>query len=121
MASQQPNWHHEAMVGELFTINATNIARAAVREAGRRLDPESPANIEVAGQNLGGAMQVFVRVSSPSSLTTTIDVNEASVRSCLEEDDSEVSRRMVSGLISSLAAKIIAVVPTERTATKTTP
>lgn len=98
------------MVGELFTINAINVARAAQREVERRLHPDAPVDITV-GSRTNGYEQLFIRISPPTEPAIEIDVDDAAVRTCLAQDEPGAARRMASELIDGLADQIRAAVP----------
>ncbi|MCU4298807.1 hypothetical protein D3I60_17300 [Brevibacterium permense] len=93
------------MTGDLFAINAINVARAAVREAESELPMDAPVEVTV-GSRTNGYERLFIRASRRDGPAVEIDVDDAAVRACHEEDDHATCRKMVDELIDKLADEI---------------
>jgi hypothetical protein len=85
------------MVGELFTISPVNVARAAVRAAGPRLDdPMTP--MPVGSHDPHGFHRVYVEVGGRE-----VAVDDGAVRACLagELDADDLVARVADAIVSA--------------------
>lgn len=94
------------MLGELFTISAINLARAAVRAVEQRLDPLTPVDITIGSRDPDGSERLFIRVGSADAPGIEIDVDDEAVRVCLDEEGSGATHRLVDGLAREIVAAV---------------
>lgn len=98
------------MIGELFTINAINVALASVQKVERGLRLDVPVDVRVGSHDPHGVDRLYVSVSSPDRPTRTIDVDDEAVRACLEQEGPGTTHWLVSELVDGLAREITAAV-----------
>jgi len=92
--------------GELFLPNATNVARAAVRQAERQVPVDSPVKVVVASLRPSDESELVVRVSVPGGSVHEVPIDPRDVQACADEPDYATHRRMLDELIDATAARV---------------
>lgn len=98
------------MISELFTINTTNIGRAAIAAASRPIPRDEPATICLASHAESGDDEVYVEVRSPKGFSRDIRVGKDEVYSILMIKDPEACRAACQRFIDDRAEQIRAAV-----------
>lgn len=91
------------MISELFTISATNIGHAALREAAIAVD--SPVDVRLVPLAQSGDGQVGVLVES-AGFRQVLPISEARVRACIDADGLEETQRYVDELADQVRAAV---------------
>lgn len=98
------------MIGEFFMMNATNVARAAVREAERGICLDAPVEISVGSHDPDGARRLYISVrgqTGQSSHTREIAVDDDKIRACFEAADSKSqTQRLVDELVTEIETAV---------------
>ena len=69
------------MIGEFFSISASNIGHAAIRAASRPISQDEPATIRLASHADSGGDEIYVEVRSPAGFSRDIRIGSGKVHS----------------------------------------
>lgn len=95
------------MIGPLFTINRSNIGRAAIAAASRPIPEDTPAMITLARcKEDSGSETVCIEVSTPKGFSRSIRISEAKIASILQIQDYDACREACQAFIDDRAEHV---------------
>ena len=92
------------MLGELFSINSTNIGRAALRDVPIAVD--SPADAVLVPLSNSGDNKVGVLVTGAAGFRRVIPISEARVRACIGTTGMDTAHRYVDELATAVRSAL---------------
>ncbi|ALG29544.1 hypothetical protein AOZ07_11505 [Glutamicibacter halophytocola] len=95
------------MIGEFFTINATNIGHAAMRAASRPIPQEDPAQMNLSLRKTdAGRDEIVIEVSTWQGFSRDIRISQGKIWSILQISDSERCRAACQHYIDDRAEHV---------------
>lgn len=98
------------MIGEFFSISASNIGHAAIAAASRPIPQDEPATIRLASHAASGDDEIYIEVRSPHGFSRDIRIGKAKVWSILQIQDHEACRAACQHFIDDRAEHVRAAV-----------
>lgn len=98
------------MIGELFTISASNIGHAAIAAASRPIPEDAPATIQLASHEASGDDEVYIEVRTRRGFARDIRIGRAKVHAILRIDDPAACRASCQHFIDDRAEHVRAAV-----------
>lgn len=98
------------MIGEFFSISASNIGHAAIAAASRPIPQDEPATIRLASHAASGDDEIYIEVRSPYGFARDIRVGKAKVWSILQIKNHEACRAACQRFIDDRAEHVRAAV-----------
>lgn len=95
------------MIGEFFSVNATNIGHAAMRAASRPIPEDAPAEMKLVQRtDDSGRKEVYIEVSTPLGFSRDIRIGKAKVWGILQIEDTVAMRAACQRFIDDRAEHV---------------